>query len=258
MDDMPGAAAAWDVPAAFGDTAGASWGGRADLGDFSWFGSPLEADLAPLMQPMQPVGLPLPPPPLPLAADPLGQGFELLLAQSQGAAQPQWVQQFAQPQYQQQQPWDLIQPAPQQPAGGDGGGARSGRRAASAADAQEARRVRNRAGELLNLISSIVQSSCRLMPRTDTHSCTAWLRACHVPQPAAAQARFREKQKASYFPQWLVLFASMFSCMQLGMCCRPPGKLFKLAAGLHACPTGQPTSACHTHPQPHQPHQPPD
>ncbi|PRW57571.1 hypothetical protein C2E21_3307 [Chlorella sorokiniana] len=145
MDGFAGAGPGWGSPPPL---TAAPWGGVADLEDFSWFGSAVDVDLAPLLPPMPPVGGPPPP----LAADPLGQQFDLLLAQPQDASQQQWAQQLVQPQYQQQS-IDLPQAAPPQPAAG--GGARTGRRAA-AADAEEARRARNR----------------------------------------AAQARFREKQKA--------------------------------------------------------------
>ena len=91
---------------------------------------------------MQPVGGPLLPPAL-LAADPFGQQFYLLLPQPQDASQQPWAQRLEQPQFLQQQ-LDLPQAVlPQQPAGGS---ARTGRRAASKADAEEARRARNRAG----------------------------------------------------------------------------------------------------------------
>ncbi len=138
MDDLGGAGAAWGAPPSLGDVAAAPWSGAADLDDFSWFAS-ASSDLMPPM--LFVGGPPLPRPPAPLAADPLGQQFDLLLPLPQDAAQQQWAQQFVQPQFQQQQ-LDLPQPA-QQPGGGS---ARTGRRAASKADAEEARRARNRTG----------------------------------------------------------------------------------------------------------------
>ena len=129
MHDLTGTGAGWGAPSPPASTGSAALGCLTDLEGLSWFPSPSEADLAPLLQPMAPEGgaLPLLPP---LVAD-------LLFDQPQGAAQQEWLPPIVQPQLQQM---DLSQPAPQPPA-------RSGARAASAADANEARRVRNRAGE---------------------------------------------------------------------------------------------------------------
>ena len=182
---MDGPTGGWGSPSALADTtASAPWGALADLEGFSWFASPSEADAAPLLQPMPPLGGPLPPPlPPPLAADPL---FDHLLAQPLDAAQQQWVPPIVQPQFQQM---DLPQPAPQPPAGG---GTHAG---ASAAEAEEARRARNRAGEQTRCCAYLSLAAAG----SDTCAClvVCLISLASCPTHAAAQARFREKQKAS-------------------------------------------------------------